>query len=81
MPHSMEPDWFASTAAGANNVCLTLWIDGTQKASITGMDNDIRQIESVRLGAASGEQSTSMHLSLAGKPISGGNDCGSNYYS
>jgi hypothetical protein len=50
----MEPDWSASTAAGANNVSPTLWIDGTQKASITGMDNDTRQIESVRLGAVTG---------------------------
>jgi len=39
---------------GANNGGLPLWIEGTQKASITRMDKDTRQIESVRLGAVSG---------------------------
>ena len=50
-PHSIELDWRASTAAGANSGGLTLWIDGVQQANITGIDNDTRRIESVRLGA------------------------------
>ena len=53
-PHLIELDWKASTAAGANNGGLALWIDGVQKANITGIDNDTRRIESVRLGAVSG---------------------------
>jgi hypothetical protein len=53
-PHSIELDWRASTAAGANNGGLTLWIDGAQQANVTGIDNDTRRIESVRLGAVSG---------------------------
>jgi hypothetical protein len=57
-PHSIEIDWRASTAAGANNGGLTLWIDGTQQANVTGIDNDTRRIESVRLGAVSGIDTT-----------------------
>jgi hypothetical protein len=53
-PHSIELDWQASTAVGANNGRLTLWIDGVQQANVTGVDNDTRRIESVRLGAVSG---------------------------
>jgi parallel beta-helix repeat protein len=57
-PHFIEVDWRASTAAGANNGGLTLWIDGTQRANITGIDNDTRRIESVRLGAVAGIDTT-----------------------
>jgi hypothetical protein len=53
-PHAIELDWRASTAVGANNGGLTLWIDGVQQANIIGIDNDTRQIESVRMGALSG---------------------------
>jgi len=57
-PHPIELDWRASTAAGANNGSLTLWIDGVQKASVTGIDNDTRRIESVRMGALTGIDTT-----------------------
>jgi len=53
-PHPIELDWRAATAAGANNGGLTLWIDGVQKANLTGVDNDTRRIDSVRLGAVAG---------------------------
>ena len=53
-PHQIELDWRASTAARANNGGLTLWIDGTQQTNLTGIDNDTRRIESVRLGAVAG---------------------------
>lgn len=52
--HAIELDWRASTAAGANNGGLTLWIDGVQQANVTGIDNDTRRMESVRLGALTG---------------------------
>ena len=39
-PHTLEVDWKAATAAGANNGYLTFWIDGTQQANLTGVDND-----------------------------------------
>jgi hypothetical protein len=53
-PHFLELDWRASTAAGANNGYLTFWIDGVQRANLTGRDNDTRRIDSVRLGAVAG---------------------------
>jgi len=52
--HALELDWRASTAAGANNGGLTFWMDGIQQADLTGVDNDTRRIDQVRLGAASG---------------------------
>ena len=53
-PHPIELDWQASTAPGANNGSLTLWIDGLQKANLTGVDNDTRRVDDVRLGAVAG---------------------------
>jgi hypothetical protein len=53
-PHFIELDWHASTAAGANNGSLTFWIDGVQQANLTGVDNDTRRIDRIRLGAISG---------------------------
>jgi hypothetical protein len=49
-PHSIDFDWEAATAAGANNGFFSLWIDGTAAASLTGLDNDTLRIEQVRLG-------------------------------
>lgn len=54
VPHSLELDWRAATAGGANNGGLALWIDGTQRANLTGVDNDTRRIDRVRLGAVTG---------------------------
>jgi hypothetical protein len=53
-PHLLELDWQAATAAGANNGRFTLWIDGVQKASLTGIDNDTRRIDRARLGSVAG---------------------------
>ena len=53
-PHPIELDWRAATGAGANNGGLTFWIDGTQKANLTGVDNDTQRIDRVQLGAAAG---------------------------
>ena len=53
-PHYIEIDWRASTASGANNGGLTLWIDGTQRADLTGVDNDTRRIDRIQLGAVAG---------------------------
>ena len=52
--HSVEIDWQAASAVGANNGALTMWIDGVQKAVLTGIDNDTRRVETVQLGAVSG---------------------------
>jgi hypothetical protein len=56
-PHFVELDWRAATAAGANNGGLTFWTDGTQRANLTGIDNDTRRIDRVRLGAVAGVDS------------------------
>ncbi|HXQ32466.1 MAG TPA: hypothetical protein VN843_00455, partial [Anaerolineales bacterium] len=53
-PHSIELDWRAATAAGANNGGLTLWIDGVQQQDLTGVDNDTRRMDRARLGALTG---------------------------
>ena len=52
--HPVEINWQAATGAGANNGSLTFWVDGVQKASLTGVDNDTRRIDRVRLGAVAG---------------------------
>jgi hypothetical protein len=53
-PHSIEVDWRAATSTSTSNGSLTLWIDGTQRGSISGIANDTRRIENVRLGPVSG---------------------------
>jgi hypothetical protein len=53
-PQALELDWRAATASGANNGGLTFWIDGIQRADLTGVDNDTRRIDQVRLGAVGG---------------------------
>lgn len=52
--HALEIDWQAATPAGANNGSLTLWVDGAQQPSITGVNNASRRIDRVRLGAVYG---------------------------
>jgi hypothetical protein len=53
-PHVIELAWYASTASGANNGGLTLWIDGLSRGNITSANNDTRRIDRVRLGAVAG---------------------------
>jgi hypothetical protein len=50
-PHSIEIDWKAATSAGANNGYITLWVDGIEQSNVTGVDNDTKRIDDVRLGA------------------------------
>jgi hypothetical protein len=52
--HTLEIDWLAATSAGANNGGLTLWIDGVQRYSLVGLDNDTHRIEWSRLGPLAG---------------------------
>ncbi len=53
-PHAIEFDWRAATGVGANNGGLTLWIDGAQRANLTGIDNDTLRFDQLRLGAVVG---------------------------
>ncbi len=48
--HSLEIDW----QAAANNGSLAMWLDGTQQPGLTGVDNDTRRIDRVRIGGVYG---------------------------
>ena len=52
--HYVEIDWRSATSAGANDGGLTEWVDSVQSGSITGIDNDKRRIDMVRLGVLAG---------------------------
>jgi hypothetical protein len=56
-PHIIELDCLAASATGANNGSLAFWIDGTQLAAITGIDNDTWRTDRVEFGALSGMDS------------------------
>ncbi len=58
--HSVEFNWIAATAAGANNGSLTLWLDGVQSSTLTAIDNDLQRIASVRLGIVEGMDGTTL---------------------
>jgi hypothetical protein len=42
--HVIEVDW-------GNDGLLTFWIDGVQKANLTGINNSLYSVETLRLGA------------------------------
>jgi uncharacterized protein YjiK len=48
-PHALEIDWQAAASGG-----LTFWIDGVQKAALTGIPTSNYRIERIRLGAVNG---------------------------
>lgn len=48
--HSLELDWRAASAAGAQDGGLTLWVDGTQQADLASIANSNWRIDRVRLG-------------------------------
>jgi hypothetical protein len=52
--HFIELDWRGATGVGANNGGLTMWIDGTERTNLNGVDNDTRRIDRARLGAVAG---------------------------
>ncbi|MGE5460110.1 MAG: Ig-like domain-containing protein [Solirubrobacterales bacterium] len=53
-PVAIELDWVAATARGANDGELTFWLDGVPQTTVTGVNDDTRRIDRVRLGAVSG---------------------------
>jgi hypothetical protein len=52
-PHTIEVDWQRATAPGANNGSLRLWVDDSLRQTLTGIDNDLANIDFVRMGAMS----------------------------
>jgi hypothetical protein len=53
-PHFIELEWWAASAVGANDGGVNVWIDGIASGSLSNLDNDTRRIDSVRLGAVTG---------------------------
>jgi hypothetical protein len=53
-PNRIELDWQAATGPGANDGFLKISVNGHIRASMTGLDNDERFIEFIRLGLISG---------------------------
>ena len=52
-PHAIEIDWQQATAPGASDGRFEMWIDGTSVVTVTGLDNDERPVDFVRMGAIS----------------------------
>jgi hypothetical protein len=52
-PHAVEFDWQQASAAGADDGRFELWIDGLSVLTLTGLDNDERAVDFVRMGALS----------------------------
>jgi hypothetical protein len=53
-PHFVEFDWMAASGVGTNDGYMTFWIDGSQVANLTGVNNPSQRIEQARLGAVNG---------------------------
>jgi hypothetical protein len=51
---AIEINWAKSTAPGANNGRLDLWVDGVAQTGLTGVNNDTEVINYARLGAVNG---------------------------
>jgi len=52
-PQVIELDWRAATGLDLLDGSLALWLDGTQVANITAIDNDTRRIDQIQFGAVS----------------------------
>jgi hypothetical protein len=52
--HLIAVNWYAATGDGDNNGSLRLWTEDGLISMITGVDNDTRRIDTVRLGAIAG---------------------------
>jgi RHS repeat-associated protein len=51
--HSIELEWKAASAVGANDGYSTLYVDDTDVAGTTGVDNDTARVEDVGMGILS----------------------------
>lgn len=52
--HVLQVAWQAAAAPGTPDGALTLWVDGQQQASLTGIANETHRLHHVRLGAVAG---------------------------
>ena len=53
-PHYIEVDWQASSAPLANNGTFSIWVDGIDVQTVTGIDSDTGEVSQVYLGVTSG---------------------------
>lgn len=53
-PHYVEIEWTRSSAPGASDGRLRMWIDGTLTSSVSGIDNDERGAIEARFGEVGG---------------------------
>lgn len=53
-PHAIEIEWQAASYDGANDGFLSLWIDGVVQQTLSGIDNDTWQIDTISMGAVNG---------------------------
>lgn len=49
-PHYIEIDWKASSAPGANDGYVTLWVDGALMGTQSNADNDTKRVDEARFG-------------------------------
>jgi hypothetical protein len=52
--HTVEIDWKASASPSASDGALAVWLDGTPRPGLSGIDNDEGQVGFVRWGAVAG---------------------------
>ncbi|HZR80881.1 MAG TPA: Calx-beta domain-containing protein [Candidatus Binatia bacterium] len=50
-PHAIELRWSRSSTASSNDGLLKLWVDGSEVASLTGLDIELGAVDLARLGA------------------------------
>jgi RHS repeat-associated protein len=62
--NAIEIEWLASTALGANNGLMRLWLNGAWFDAVYQVDNDTLALDSVRLGAMGVDAGTSGTLHL-----------------
>jgi hypothetical protein len=63
-PHVVELEWNRASFPGADDGTFELWIDDTSVAALSGIDNDARSVDFVRLGALSVKDGASGTLSF-----------------
>jgi hypothetical protein len=56
--HVVEIEWQASSAPGANNGFLSLWIDDVLMGTISNVDNDLQRLDQAKLGVTEGADLT-----------------------
>lgn len=59
-PHHLALNWAAASAPGANDGVLQFWLDNVLRAEFVALDTDTKQVNSVRLGAVAGVDTSTL---------------------